>query len=93
MSYGVVCKRGLDPALLWLWRRPAAVAPIRCRAWEPPYSADAALKRQKTEKKNNNIEYSNRWKYWMCVLNQTDMTLEETKFILTGVIKMGLGRS
>ena len=24
----------LDPALLWLWFRPAAVAPIRSLAWE-----------------------------------------------------------
>ena len=30
--------------LLWLWRRPAAVAPIRPLAWEPPYAAGAALK-------------------------------------------------
>ena len=30
--------------LLWLWRRSAAVAPIRPLAWEPPYTAGAALK-------------------------------------------------
>ena len=28
-----------------LWRRPAATAPIRPLAWEPPYAAGAALKR------------------------------------------------
>ena len=33
-----------DPALLWLWCRPAAVAPIRPLAWEPPY-ATATLDR------------------------------------------------
>ena len=36
--------------------RPAAVAPIRPLAWEPPYAAGAALKRQKKKvkvKKNN----------------------------------------
>ena len=33
------------PALLWLCRRPAAVAPIRPLAWEPPYAEGAALKR------------------------------------------------
>ena len=27
-----------DPALLWLWRRPAAIAPIGPLAWEPPYA-------------------------------------------------------
>ena len=25
-----------DPRLLWLWRRLAAIAPIRPLAWEPP---------------------------------------------------------
>ena len=34
-------------ALLWLWRRLAATAPIRPLAWEPPYAAGGALKRQK----------------------------------------------
>ena len=28
-----------------LWCRPAAVDPIRPLAWEPPYAADAALKK------------------------------------------------
>jgi len=31
-----------DPALLWLWRRPVATAPIQPLAWEPPYAAGAA---------------------------------------------------
>ena len=44
MSSGVVCRCGSDPALLWLWHRPAVVAPIRPLAWEPPYAEDAALK-------------------------------------------------
>ena len=38
-----------DPALLWLWHRPAAAAPIRPLAWDPPYAAGAALKRNKTK--------------------------------------------
>ena len=38
-------------ALLWLWRKPAAVAPVRSLVWEPPYAADVALKRQKDKKK------------------------------------------
>ena len=42
MSYGVGCRHGSDPALLWLWRRPEATAPIRPLAWEPPYAAGAA---------------------------------------------------
>ena len=43
-----------DPALLWLWCRLAATAPIRPLAWEPPYAAGRAqemAKRQKKKKK------------------------------------------
>src|SRR5512145_2760134 len=42
VSCGVGCRRGSDPALLWLWRRPVATAPIQPLAWEPPYAAGAA---------------------------------------------------
>ena len=42
---------GSDPTLLWLWCRPAAAAPIGPLAWEPPYAAGAALKRQKDKNK------------------------------------------
>ena len=38
---------GSDPTLLWLWRRPAATAPIPPLAWEAPYTAGAAIKRKK----------------------------------------------
>ena len=38
---------GEDPGLLWLWRRPAATAPIRPLAWRHPYATGVALKRQK----------------------------------------------
>ena len=51
MSCGVGRRHGSDPTLLWLWRRPAAVASIRPLAWEPTYAAGAVLKTQKTEKK------------------------------------------
>ena len=36
-----------DPALLWLWRRRTAAAPIPPLAWELPYAAGAALKKKK----------------------------------------------
>ena len=36
-----------DPALLWLWCRAAAAAPVRPLGWEPPYAAGAALKKAK----------------------------------------------
>ena len=32
-----------DPALLWLWWRPEAVALIKPLAWEPPYAMGGAL--------------------------------------------------
>ena len=47
MSYDAGCRCSSSLALLWLWCRPAAVAPVRPLAWEPPYAADAALKSQK----------------------------------------------
>ena len=50
-SVGVGRRRSLDPELLWLWRGPAAIAPIRSLAWEPPYAAGAALKKGKKTKK------------------------------------------
>ena len=55
-SCGVGRRRGSDPALLWLWRRPVATARIRPLAWELPYAAEAALeiaKRQKKKKKKS----------------------------------------
>ena len=39
-----------DPALLWLWCRPAAIALTGSLAWEPPYAVGAALKRQTKER-------------------------------------------
>ena len=49
MSCGVGCLRGLDPVLLWLWRRWAATAPIRPLAWEPPYAVGEALEMAKRQ--------------------------------------------
>ena len=46
-----------DPALLW----PAATAWIRPLAWEPPYAASAALKRQKTKTKQNPNRQPREW--------------------------------
>ena len=43
-SYGVGCRHSWDPTSLWLWHRPAAVAPIRPLAWELPYAVGLALK-------------------------------------------------
>ena len=45
-----------DLALLWLWCRLAAEAPIRPLAWEPPFATGGALKREKKEKKRKEMK-------------------------------------
>ena len=50
MSCGVGRRRGLDPALLWLWHRLVATAPLRPLAWEPPYAVGGALEVAKINK-------------------------------------------
>ena len=55
MSCGVGCRHGSDPMLLCLWRRPVATAPIQSLTWEPPYAMGAALKRQKDQKKKQQL--------------------------------------
>ena len=61
MSCGVGRRCVLDPALLWLWHRPAAVAPIGPLAWDPPYAPGAAL-----PKKVNNLHSESQKTPWMC---------------------------
>ena len=51
MGYGVGCRLGSDPELLWLWHRPAATALIRPLAWETPYAAGAAQESAKRQNK------------------------------------------
>ena len=51
MSCGVGGRCGSEPALLWLWRRPTAVAPVQPLAWEFPYAARWGPKRQKKKGK------------------------------------------
>ena len=51
MSYGVGSRFSWDLALQWLWRRLAAVAPIRPLAWELLYAPGAAVKGKKGNEK------------------------------------------
>ena len=51
MSCGVGCRLGSDHALLWLWCRLVATAPMRSLVWEPPYAAGAAQEIAKKEDK------------------------------------------
>ena len=54
MSCGVGRRRGLDPALLWLWCRPVSTVLIQPLAWEPPYAEGAAQENGKTNKQTKN---------------------------------------
>ena len=49
MSCAVGCRCGSDPALLWVWCRPAAIAPMRPLAWEPPCALGSAPPQKKNE--------------------------------------------
>ena len=57
MSCVVGCRHSSDPALLWLWHRPVATAPIRPLVWEPPYAAGAALEKAKRLKKKKKSRF------------------------------------
>ena len=46
----VGCRCGLDPALLWLWCRLAAIALIQPLVWESPYPVGAAQEMAKRQK-------------------------------------------
>ena len=56
MSCGVGCRHSSDPVLLWLWHRPAAVAPIGHLTWKPPYATGTALEKTKKKKKKKKKE-------------------------------------
>ena len=60
MSCDVGRRCGLDLAVLWLWSRPAAVAPIIPLAWEFHIPSGAALKsKAKNKNKNKNTHFKN----------------------------------
>ena len=70
MTCGICHRCGSDPALLWLWRRPAAASLIQPLAWEPPYATGVALKRQKGKKKKERESLTS--SYWFCSLSHGD---------------------
>ena len=53
VSCGGGHRRGSDLALLWLWCKPAATAPIGPLAWKPPYAMGVAPERQKKKGEKN----------------------------------------
>ena len=54
MNCGVGRRHGSDPALLWLWGRPVATAPIRPPAWDSPYAEGVVLEKTKPKQTNKN---------------------------------------
>ena len=72
-----------DLALLWLWYRPAAAAPIQPLAWEPPCAAGAAqeiatttttTKRQKTKDKRQKKKKEPNYRSSCCGAVETNLT-------------------
>ena len=55
MSCGVGHRGSSDLALLWLWYKLAAVAPIGPPAWEPPHAMGVAQKSKKRKKKKEKL--------------------------------------
>ena len=56
MCCGIGGRRSSDPALLWLWCRQAAAAPIGPLAREPPYATGEALKKEKKKESQPSFE-------------------------------------
>ena len=48
-------------ALLWLWLRPVAIAPIQPLAWKLLYAAGASLKRQKKKNDSEGVPNVVQW--------------------------------
>ena len=71
VSCGVDRRRNSDPAFLWLWCRPAAVAPTGSLALEPPYAMGLALK----SKINKLINFKNPNKCIQAFMGKTCLRL------------------
>ena len=63
VSCGVGRRHGSDLTLLWLWRRPVAIASIGSLAWEPPYVVGMALEKDKRKKKKKGHESLHKCSY------------------------------
>ena len=69
MRCGVGHRHGLDLALLCLWHRPAATAPIQTLPWEAPCVVGVALKLKK-RKERNSILTQKLTKVWVHKMEQ-----------------------
>ena len=83
-----------DPALLWLWCKPAATALIRPLAREPPYAADAALE---IRQKKKIIDFSsqpfsmiNHTLLFLLVTPQAHLSWSNHLFVLGSVVQFSV---
>ena len=99
MSCGVGLRRSSDPELLWLWRRPGSLALTGSLAWEPPYAAGAALKRQnkQTNKKSQpNMKFVRNLIYQetcvsLCIVSNSHPGQTSLSLIRIRVLYLNLG--
>ncbi len=80
MGCGVSHRCGLDLALLWLWRRLAAIALIRPLAWEPPYAEGVALEKAKRQKKKKKEKKKEKLSLMFLRFSPCCMNIEDTSF-------------
>ena len=75
------CSRGSD--LVWLGCRLVATAPIQLLAWELPYAAGSALKRQK--KKRDKSDFSSLFRILRVYSTQKKRVAFNVSKMLSGV--------
>ena len=83
MSCGIGHRGSSDLEFLWLWHRPAATAPVGPLAWEHPYAAGMALKRQKKFLNVQicvNTRYQNLWDAAKAVLREKFIAVNDYNF-------------
>ena len=77
MSFGLSHRHGLDPALLWLWCKPTAIALIQPLAWKLPNAVDVALN---SEKKKSIVRFYNLIYIPSKILTKIEMFLRSKLF-------------
>ena len=68
-----------DLVFLWLWRRPAAIAPVWPLTWEPPYAVGAALNKRKRKRKK---KLRKLWEFKNKLMKEGKRKLKRQKVVL-----------